>query len=159
MNLVFDEFTQLPDAAHVARVMARLFVAALAGGLLGAERESIGKAAGLRTHMLVALGSALFVLIPMELGIAGGDTGRVIQGVATGVGFLGAGTILKRTEAHEITGLTTAATIWLTAAVGLAAGVGRLWLAIVWALSAWIILYVLRLVETRLTQTGTDAKK
>jgi putative Mg2+ transporter-C (MgtC) family protein len=142
-----NELVAIPDPGQVVRAVVRLFVAGLMGALVGAERESLGKAAGLRTHMLVALGSALFVLIPVEFGFQEGDIGRVIQGVATGVGFLGAGTILKRKEESEITGLTTAAAIWLTAAVGLAAGAGRVWLAIVGGLSAWVILYGVRRIE------------
>jgi putative Mg2+ transporter-C (MgtC) family protein len=153
-----DEFAYLPDPVQVARAVVRLVVAGLLGALLGAERESLGKAAGLRTHMLVALGSALFVLIPVEFGFQEGDIGRVIQGVATGIGFLGAGTILKRPEQYEITGLTTAAAIWLTAAVGLAAGVGRVWLAIVGALSAWVILYAVRRIEAYRSGAGTTRR-
>jgi putative Mg2+ transporter-C (MgtC) family protein len=152
------EFASIPDPAQVARAVVRLFVAGLLGALLGAERESLGKAAGLRTHMLVALGAALFVLIPVEFGFQEGDIGRVIQGVATGIGFLGAGTIIKRKEESEITGLTTAAAIWLTAAVGLAAGAGRVSLAIVGALSAWAILYGVRRIESYFSCAGTDAK-
>jgi putative Mg2+ transporter-C (MgtC) family protein len=155
---VIDELVHLPDTTQVARVVVRLFVAGILGALLGAERESVGKAAGLRTHMLVALGAALFVLIPVEFGFQEGDLGRVIQGVATGIGFLGAGTILKRREESEITGLTTAAAIWLTAAVGLAAGVGRVWLAIVGALSAWVILYGVRRIEAYRSGAGPDRK-
>src|SRR5262245_14917021 len=107
-----------PDMTQLARVALRLFLAGLLGWMLGAEREAMGKSAGTRTHRLVALGAALFVIVPTEIGLREGDLGRVIQGIATGIGFLGAGTILKRKEQDEITGLTTAATIWLTAAIG-----------------------------------------
>ena len=116
---------------------------AVLGGLIGAEREWVGKAAGLRTHMMVSLGAALFVLVPIETGIGEGDMTRVIQGIATGIGFIGAGTILKRADTDQIQGLTTAATIWLTGAVGIAVGAGQMWLGIVCAISAWVILYVL----------------
>jgi putative Mg2+ transporter-C (MgtC) family protein len=68
---------------------------------------------------------------------------RVIQGIATGIGFIGAGTILKRADSNQIQGLTTAATIWLTGAVGIAVGAGQMWLGIVCAISAWVILYIL----------------
>ncbi|HZL93816.1 MAG TPA: MgtC/SapB family protein [Vicinamibacterales bacterium] len=138
-----------PDAAQLARVALRLGIAAALGWLLGAERESMGKAAGTRTHMLVAIGAALFVIVPAEIGLREGDLGRVIQGIATGVGFLGAGTILKRTDQHEITGLTTAATIWLMAAVGLAVGAGQIWIATMCAVGAWIVLYVFGLIDRR----------
>jgi putative Mg2+ transporter-C (MgtC) family protein len=122
---VGDEFGGSADAAVAAKVAVRLLTAAVLGGLVGWERERSGKAAGLRTHMLVALGSALFVLSP-ELAGAGPDTvSRVIQGLAAGIGFLGAGTILKHADHERIEGLTTAAGIWMTAAVGAAAGLGR----------------------------------
>jgi putative Mg2+ transporter-C (MgtC) family protein len=139
----------LPDWTQLARAAVRLAVAAALGWLLGAERESMGKAAGARTHMLVAMGSAMFVIVPAEIGLREGDLGRVIQGIATGIGFLGAGTILKRTERLEITGLTTAATIWLTAAIGLGVGAGQIWISVLCAISAWIILSLVAISERR----------
>jgi putative Mg2+ transporter-C (MgtC) family protein len=138
-----DDLFHLPDVEQMLRVFVRLILAALLGGLLGAERQRAGKAAGLRTHMLVALGAAVFVLFPTEAGMGMADLSRVIQGVATGIGFIGAGTILKRTDTEEIQGLTTAANIWLTAAVGLAVGAGQLWLPIACTLCALVILSVL----------------
>jgi putative Mg2+ transporter-C (MgtC) family protein len=149
----------LPDWAQLARVAVRLAVAAALGWLLGAERESMGKAAGARTHMLVALGSALFVIVPAEIGLREGDLGRVIQGIATGVGFLGAGTILKRTDRLEITGLTTAATIWLTAAIGLGIGAGQIWISVMCAVSAWIILSLVALSEGRAARSSTEGPR
>jgi len=134
---------ELPEWTEVTRVVGRLLLAALLGGLLGYERERGGKAAGLRTHMLVALGAALFTIAPLEAGMTLSDLSRVFQGIATGIGFIGAGTILKRTELQEIKGLTTAAGIWLTAAVGVAVGAGPLWIPIVGAVLALIILSVL----------------
>lgn len=121
------EFSDLPDLESVTQVVVRLFVAALLGGLLGWQREQHGKEAGVRTHMLVALGSALFVLVPLQAGTDSDGLSRVMQGVVAGVGFLCAGTILKVTGPGEdqVRGLTTAAGIWLTAAIGIAAGLGR----------------------------------
>lgn len=119
------EFSDLPDAAGVTRITVRLLLAATLGGVLGFEREQKGKAAGLRTHMLVALGAALFVLIPQQAGVSDADLTRVLQGLVAGVGFLGAGTIIKGNSDEAIKGLTTAAGIWLTAAIGVAAGLGR----------------------------------
>ena len=144
-----EDLFHLPDGPQMMRVVARVAVAALLGALLGWERERAGKAAGLRTHMLVALGAALFVLFPAEAGMDIADLSRVIQGVATGIGFIGAGTILKRAEAEQIEGLTTAASIWLTGAIGMSVGAGQLWLSAVCAVSAWIILYVLARFEPR----------
>ena len=142
-----DLFT-VPDAAQMLRVLVRIGVAALLGGVLGAERQHAGKSAGLRTHMLVAMGCALFVLFPSAAGMATADLSRVIQGVATGIGFIGAGTILKRPDANEIKGLTTAAGVWLTAAVGAAVGAGQLWLPLVAVVAAWVILALMRRFES-----------
>ena len=93
---VQSDFTDLPGTAEVTQIVLRLLLAALLGGLVGFQRERVGKAAGLRTHMLVALGAAFFVMIPYQAGMPLADLSRVLQGVIAGVGFLGAGTILKR---------------------------------------------------------------
>jgi putative Mg2+ transporter-C (MgtC) family protein len=130
-------------------VVVRLLTAALLGGLIGAERESVGKAAGLRTHMLVALGAALFVVAPAASGLGEGDLSRIIQGIAAGIGFIGAGTILKLTDREEIRGLTTAASVWVTASIGVASAVGPLWVPVVCALCAWLVLYGLGQLEAR----------
>ncbi|MDB5844329.1 MAG: MgtC/SapB transporter [Polaromonas sp.] len=119
------EFSDLPDAGQVTRILLRLALAALLGGLLGIEREQKGKAAGVRTHMLVAMGAALFVLLSQQSGMEHDDVSRVVQGIIAGIGFLGAGTILKGDDEEKVKGLTTAAGIWLTAAIGVAAGMGR----------------------------------
>ena len=124
-DTVREEFSDLPDAAQVTRVTLRLLIAAILGGALGYEREKKGKAAGMRTHMLVALGAAMFVLIPQLAKVTDAEMTRVIQGLVAGVGFLGAGAILRVGDRGEVKGLTTAAGIWLTAAIGMAAGMGR----------------------------------
>ena len=95
-----------PTLGRVADVVVRLVAAAALGGALGIERERLGKRAGMRTHMLVALGAALFVLAAVESGAGGGELARVVQGIATGIGFVGAGTILKHPEEGEVRGLT-----------------------------------------------------
>ena len=122
------------------------------GALVGAQRESIGKPAGLRTHMLVAMGAALFVLAPLEAGMELDGISRVIQGIVTGIGFIGAGAILKLQEKREIEGLTTAAGIWMTAAIGIAAGLGRWGLALVSTVLTWITLSVIGKIETWMNQ-------
>jgi len=124
---VVSEFSDLPDVEALTRVVMRLLIAALLGGMLGLQREYHGKEAGVRTHMLVAIGSALFVLVPLQAGADAADLSRVIQGVVAGVGFLCAGTILKVSGSgdEQVRGLTTAAGIWLTAAIGIAVGLGR----------------------------------
>jgi len=139
-----QEFSDLGDAHDITRVVVRLIVAVALGGLLGYERESIGASAGQRTHMLVALGSAIFVLIPLQAGMHIEDLSRVLQGVTAGIGFLGAGAILKLREQNDIKGLTTAASVWLTAAIGVAAGMGRETTAVVSAVFAFVILSLLR---------------
>ena len=146
MNDVFN----LPDWPQFLNVTVRLVVAAVLGGLLGFEREREGKPAGLRTHMLVALGAALFTIAPLAAGMNIEDASRVIQGVAAGVGFLGAGTILKAREQQEIHGLTTAAGVWLTAAVGISVGMGQVWIPAVAVVLALIILSALVYVESKL---------
>ncbi len=141
-NTIQDEFSDLPDAGRMTRIILRLSIAAILGGILGYEREQKGKSAGLRTHMLVALGAALFVLIPQQAGASDADLTRVLQGLIAGVGFLGAGTIIKGEAEEEVKGLTTAAGIWLTAAIGVAAGMGRESTAVMSTLFALIILYI-----------------
>ena len=150
MDLVADEVFRVPDMREMGIVIVRLVAAALLGGMLGAERESQGKAAGLRTHMLVGLGAALFVMAPRQAGMSEGDVGRIIQGIAAGIGFIGAGTILKLTDRREIQGLTTAASVWLTAAIGVAAAVAPLLVPVLWATCAWVILYALGKAENRM---------
>jgi putative Mg2+ transporter-C (MgtC) family protein len=130
---VASEFSDLPDVEQFTRLLVRLVLSAVLGGLLGMERELHGKAAGVRTHMLVSLGAALFVLVPQQAGMDPADLSRVIQGVVAGVGFLCAGTILKLGDGNgnasvgddHVKGLTTAAGLWLTAAIGIASGLGR----------------------------------
>ena len=140
---VVAEFSDLPDVAEFTRVVLRLLLAALLGGLLGIERERKGKAAGVRTHMLVSMGAALFVLLASQGGMQDAELSRVLQGVIAGIGFLGAGTILKADEESRVKGLTTAAGIWLTAAIGVAAGMGRESTAV---LSTLLVLVVLAVV-------------
>ena len=139
------EFSDVPDVEGFTRVAVRLMLAALLGGLLGFERGQKGKSAGVRTHMLVATGSAMFVLIPFEAGVLPGDMTRVIQGVVAGIGFLGAGTIWKGRQDQQVEGLTTAAGIWFTAAIGMAAGLGREVTAIMATCLALFILFLLPL--------------
>jgi putative Mg2+ transporter-C (MgtC) family protein len=139
---VADEFSDLGDLESLTRVVLRLLLAASLGALLGLERELTSKPAGLRTHMLVALGSAMFVLAASQAGLDDEGISRVIQGLLAGVGFLCAGAILKSDDQEHVFGLTTAAGLWMTAAIGLAAGLGREALA---ALSTLLTLGILLL--------------
>jgi len=145
-----QEFGDIGDVSHVTRIAARLVVAAFLGGILGMDREVRGKAAGMRTHMLVAVGAAVFVMVPEQQGVSRADLTRVIQGIVAGIGFLGAGAIIKAHEGQEIHGLTTAAGIFSTAAIGVACGMGSLSTAVFCTLIAWVILAMLGPVETRL---------
>ena len=123
-----SEFADIGDARQLTQITLRLLIAAILGGILGFEREQKGKAAGVRTHMLVAMGAALFVLVPQMSGSQADAMIRVVQGVIAGIGFLGAGTILKGKEedtGQHVKGLTTAAGLWMTAAIGVAAGLGK----------------------------------
>jgi putative Mg2+ transporter-C (MgtC) family protein len=142
------EFADVGDASQLTRITVRLLMAAVLGGILGFEREHKGKAAGIRTHMLVALGAALFVLVPQMSGSQADAMSRVVQGVIAGIGFLGAGTILKNNEGEEghVKGLTTAAGLWMTAAIGVPAGLGREATAVLSTLLALAILSVMPVV-------------
>jgi len=134
------EFSDIGDVSQLTTIILRLTIAALLGGILGYEREQQGKAAGVRTHMLVALGSALFVFVPQQMGVKDTDLTRVLQGLVAGIGFLGAGSIIKGDGDGQIQGLTTAASVWLTAAIGMAAGMGRESTALVSTILAYVIL-------------------
>jgi len=119
-------------------MVLRLLLAAGLGAAIGYQRERAGKPAGLRTHILICLGAALFTVASLR-GFFGADTARVAAGVVAGIGFLGAGAIMHR-EGGVVEGLTTAATIWAVAAIGLAVGSGLYLISLV---SAGIILIVL----------------
>ena len=141
-NTVLTEFSDIPDAAQITRITLRLVVAGILGGLLGYERQQHGNA-GVRTHMLVAIGAALFVLIPQQAGATTADLSRILQGLTAGVGFIGAGAIIVGNKEVQTRGLTTAAGIWVTAAIGVAAGMGRESTAV---LSTAVALFVLSVV-------------
>ncbi|MDX9833862.1 MAG: MgtC/SapB family protein [Desulfobulbus sp.] len=158
-NTVVSEFSDIPDVSQITRITLRLLVAAILGGSLGYEREHHGKSAGVRTHMLVAIGAALFVLIPQQAGVSSSDLTRVLQGLVTGVGFLGAGTIILKSKQKEVQGLTTAAGIWVTAAIGLAAGMGRESTAILSTLIALFILAAVPWIVQDKKEEKSEAKE
>ena len=149
-DVVWSELTSgLPNSTELAHVIVRLLAAVLLGAIVGFQRERAGKAAGLRTHILVALGTTLFVLAAAGSGMSSDGVSRVIQGISTGIGFIGAGAILKVSATREIQGLTTAAGIWMTAAIGVAVGLGGLGLALLGTIFTWIILASIGLLENR----------
>ena len=143
---------QNAEQEQVLPIMVRLALALVLSGVVGWERGRRGHNAGLRTHMMVGMGAALFTLIPV---LASTDTNlaEVVKGVAAGVGFLGAGTILKDPERQEIEGLTTAASIWMVAALGLAIGAGFYLTGIISVALAWLVLSPVRRLER---QIGLD---
>lgn len=136
--------TQLSDT----ELIQRLLTAALLGSILGFERELRQKSAGLRTNILIAIGSALFTLMSYELAgeVGGADPGRVAAQIVTGIGFLGAGAIMR--TRGGVQGLTTAATVWVNAAVGVAAGGGEYHLAFIATAITVAVLLVLQPLET-----------
>lgn len=144
------EFSDLLDAERVTRVAVRMGVALLLGAAIGWDRERNDAEAGLRTHMLVALGAALIVLVCAEAGMGDDDLSRVVQGVVSGIGFLGAGAVLKNSDEGRIHGLTTAAGIWVTAAVGVCAGLGHESTAVLATVLVLVVLAALRRVGRRI---------
>jgi putative Mg2+ transporter-C (MgtC) family protein len=127
-------------------LVLRVVLAAVLGGVLGLERELRGKAAGVRTNTLVAVGAALFMIVSIRLGqMEGGSVDRIAAQVVTGVGFLGGGAILR--SSRSVHGMTTAATIWVNAAVGMAAGAGLFAEAVTTTVIALIVLAALPSVE------------
>lgn len=126
---------------------SRLLLAILLGAVIGLERELDDKAAGLRTNMLVCLGSALFVLAPIQSGVVEVDNsvmGRILEGIITGVGFVGAGSIMRQ---ERVRGLTSAAAVWVSAGLGVAAGLGEWKLGLLGAVLAFTILRILKQIE------------
>ena len=160
MDVLWEELTfGLADRQQLARVIIRLLAATLLGAIVGLERERAGKPAGLRTHTLVCLGTAIFVLVCSGVGMSSDGLSRVIQGIVTGIGFIGAGSILKLSQERDIRGLTTAAGIWMTAAIGVGVGLGSLGVAALSTLLAVIILAVVGAVEARAEKVKSERVK
>lgn len=160
IEILWSELTSgLPNATELAHAIVRLVAAMLLGAIVGYQREKAGKAAGLRTHILVALGTTLFVLAAAGSGMSLDAVSRVIQGLATGIGFIGAGAILKLSATREIQGLTTAAGIWMTAAIGVTVGLGGLGLALLGTILTWIVLASIGRYENRLEKPGHAVQK
>ncbi|HEY0051447.1 MAG TPA: MgtC/SapB family protein [Pyrinomonadaceae bacterium] len=151
MDIFWEELTSgLPDSRQLVHVVIRLIAATLLGAFIGIQRERVGKPAGLRTHILVTLGTCVFVLSGSGYGMSSDGLSRVIQGVVTGIGFIGAGSILKLNEERDIQGLTTAAGVWMAAAIGVAVGLGALGLAILSTVLTLLILTMVGKIEFRI---------
>lgn len=153
-----SEFSDVPDVSTITRITLRLAIAAVLGGVLGYERERKGRSAGVRTHMLVAVGAALFVIGPMQSGMPIEDMSRVLQGIVQGIGFLGAGAIMVRTSQRQVEGLTTAANIWATAGIGVIAGLGLEATAVLSTAIVLIILAAVPLVLPKLSETDPESR-
>lgn len=157
MDFFLQELSNgLPDMARMTRLLIRMGVAMALGAVIGAQREFMGKPAGLRTHILVAMGCALFIIAATEYGMSASDVSRVIQGLTAGIGFLGAGAILKLSASREIKGLTTAAGIWTTAAIGVTVGLGLLGLALLSVVLIWFVLAGLGYIENRIKRSRSE---
>ncbi len=161
MDVLWQELTAgLDNFGQLERVLLRIITAALLGAIVGFERERAGKPAGLRTHIIVCLGTAIVVLACSGSGMDMDGLSRVIQGIVTGIGFIGAGSILKLSEERDIQGLTTAAGLWMTAAIGVAVGLGTLGLALISTALTLVALWVLRVMEARsLARAEKEEKK
>jgi putative Mg2+ transporter-C (MgtC) family protein len=154
MDQVWQELSiELGDVAMLVRTMLRLLLACGLGSLIGLNRERAGENAGWRTHVLVTLAATTFVMAMKDSGGSLSDMSRIMQGVATGIGFLGGGVILRMADPLKVKGLTTAASIWLAAAIGVAIGAGRILLPAVATLTGWLALAFLRWLE-RLVWSG-----
>jgi putative Mg2+ transporter-C (MgtC) family protein len=141
MDILWEELTYgLPDTRQLIHVLIRIVAAVLFGAVIGLQREATGKPAGLRTHILVTLGTTVFVVACNGFGMSSDGLSRVIQGIITGIGFIGAGSILKLSEERDIKGLTTSASVWMAAAVGVAVGLGVLGLALLATITTLIVL-------------------
>jgi putative Mg2+ transporter-C (MgtC) family protein len=140
----------------VPEVFLRLALAAALGGAIGLEREYRRKPAGLRTNILIALGSALFSVLSFELGSGAGTPDRIAAQIVTGIGFLGAGAILR--SGTSVHGLTTAATIWINAAIGMAAGLGSYTLAVGSAAITLVVLTFLPMIERSFQEDSRRAE-
>lgn len=147
--------TLLVDALPWTELTFRLVTAVFLGGAIGLNREIAGKWGGLRTHMLVSLGAALFVLAPLQASNSADALSRTIQGIATGVGFLGAGEIVHRSLESgrmEVKGLTSAASIWVTAALGVVTGCGLWQVSLLSTILTLLILVVAKWFENYLPE-------
>jgi putative Mg2+ transporter-C (MgtC) family protein len=155
MDIFWEELTYgFPDARQFIHVIIRLFASLVLGAAVGLQRERAGKPAGMRTHILATLGTTVFVLACSGFGMSSDGLSRVIQGITTGIGFLGAGAILKLDAQNDVKGLTTAASIWISAAIGVAVGLGGLGLALLATLLALIVLTFVTKIELLIKKAG-----
>jgi putative Mg2+ transporter-C (MgtC) family protein len=151
------------DLAHIEDYGLRLVVATVLGAVIGFDREFRRRPAGLRTHMIMSLAAALFTVLTLELqreltegGRSGADPIRIIEAITVGVSFLAAGSIIR--SGRNVEGLTTGAGLWLAGAVGLASGLERYSLAVLGAIMAILILFVLMPLESWIARTSKSSE-
>ena len=149
------DVSRMAEALHV-ELLLQLLLAALLGGAIGLERELSGKPAGLRTNILICVGATLFTVLSVKLSAGRGDPGRVAAQILTGVGFIGAGTILH--TRGSVTGLTSAATIWIVSAIGMALGTGAYVEALGTALLVMVVLQGLGYLEVFVARQATHSR-
>ncbi|NOT48189.1 MAG: MgtC/SapB family protein [Acidobacteria bacterium] len=148
MDVLWDELSfGLLDRRQLIQVIVRMISSVLIASIIGFQREAARKSAGLRTHILVSLGSTIFVIGCIGAGMREDAISRVIQGIITGIGFIGAGTIIKRET--NIKGLTTSAGLWATCAIGVIVGLGELGIALIAAVLIFLVLTIVRRIEDR----------
>ena len=153
MNILWEELTAgLTNQDHLLRVLVRLFAAILLGGLIGLQRVSERKPSGLRTHILVCLGTTGVLLSCSAAALSLEGASRVIQGIVIGIGFIGAGSILKSSEEHLVHGLTVSVRLWTTAAVGIAIGLGQVGIALITVVLIILVLTVIAASERRIAK-------
>ncbi|HEY8561081.1 MAG TPA: MgtC/SapB family protein [Pyrinomonadaceae bacterium] len=160
MDIIWEELSYgFPDIRQFVHVVIRLVASAILGAAIGLQRERVGKPAGIKTHMLATLGTTVFLLACSSYGMKEDALSRVIQGITTGIGFLGAGAILKLDEKRDIKGLTTAASIWISAAIGVAVGLGALGLALLATLLTLMVLAIIGSMELRFLKEDNGEEK
>ena len=160
MDIIWEELSYgFPDFRQFIHVIIRLIASTILGAAIGLQRERVGKPAGIKTHMLATLGTTVFLLACSSYGMQADALSRVIQGIVTGIGFLGAGAILKLDEQRDIKGLTTAASIWISAAIGVAVGLGALGLALLATLLTLAVLAIIGSMELRFVKDENGEEK
>lgn len=155
LEVLREEFTHgLADERHLIQSAVRLLSAAVLSAIIGYERERSGKPAGLRTHILVCMGTTVFVLGCSAGGMDADAQSRVVQGIVTGIGFVAGGAILKLSDQRDIQGLTTSAGLWMTSAIGVCIGLGSLGLALLGTVFTLVVLTVMGSLDRRMKKGG-----
>lgn len=150
-------YTQPLTLAIIMGQIFPLFLAMMCGGIIGAERQMRRKPSGLRTNMLVCLGTTVYVILGSDMsGVPGADPTRILGQIIVGIGFLGAGSIMTRSG--SVVGMTTAATIWMNAAVGAAIGLGHYFYAILSTILCVFILFGLPMIDLRPKRAEVEAE-